>query len=142
MIGAQITRAAAAVFLTGLLVCAPSLAQGQAQQVTATIPSSQTVNAQALKAFAADPKRAQKAIDAGEKAEAEGRPEDALVAYDEAARYAPQDMAVVARSAVLRSRLVRTHVDNAERLGLAGNIPEAIAELRIALHIDPTNGTV
>src|SRR5215831_10362971 len=85
MIGAQITREAAVVFLTGLLVCAPSLAQGQAQQVTATIPSSQTANARALKAFAPDPKRARKAIEAGEKAE---------------------------------------------------------AELRIALHIDPTNGTV
>src|SRR5215475_1383760 len=142
MIGTQILREAAAVFLSGLLVCAPALAQSQAKQVTATIPSSQAANTQALKAFGPDPKRAQKAVEVGAKAEAEGRPEDALASYDEAARYAPQDMAVVARSAVLRSRLVRTHVDNAERLGLTGNIPEAIAELRIALHIDPTNGTV
>ena len=142
MIGAEIMRAAAAVFVCGLLVCASVSAQSPATQAGAQGPSTSAANVQALKAFAPDPKRAQKAIGAGEKAEAEGRLEDALAAYDEAARSAPQDMAVVARSAVLRSRLVRTHVDNAERLGLAGNIPEAIAELRTALHIDPTNGVV
>src|SRR4029077_14162347 len=115
MIGAEIMRAAAAVFVCGLLVCASVSAQSPATQAGAQGPSTSAANVQARKACAPDLKRAQKATGAGEKAEAEGRLEDALAAYDESARSAPQDMAVVARSAVLRSRLVRTHVDNAER---------------------------
>jgi type II secretory pathway component GspD/PulD (secretin) len=94
------------------------------------------------KAIVPDGKRAQKAVDNGERAEADGRDEDALAAYDEAARYAPQDLAIVGRSATLRSKLVRTHVENAERLALAGSVTQATAELRAALKIDPTNAVV
>jgi Flp pilus assembly secretin CpaC len=89
-----------------------------------------------------DPKRAQKALERGQKAETAGRMEDALAAYDEAARYAPQDVEVVSRGAVLRSTLVRNHVDNAERLALAGHIPEALDSLHEAMRIDPTNSIV
>jgi type II secretory pathway component GspD/PulD (secretin) len=97
---------------------------------------------QAQKTFVSDLKSAQKAVERGERAEAEGRDNDALAAYDEAVRYAPQDVAILARSATLRSKLVRTHVENAERLALTGNVPQATAELRAALHIDPTNSVV
>jgi Flp pilus assembly secretin CpaC len=126
---AQITRQSAVLWLAVLLVCA-------------SLPAQNQVGSQALKSFAPDPKRAQKAVERGEKAEAEGQQEEALAAYDEAVRYAPQDMTIAARSATLRSALVRTHVDRAERLGLAGDIAHATEELRAALRIDPTNAVV
>src|SRR5256885_6587020 len=42
--------------------------------------------------FRSDLKQARRAAERGEKAEAAGRLEEALAAYGEAARYAPQDM--------------------------------------------------
>src|SRR2546421_6943262 len=44
-----------------------------------------------------DPKRAQQATERGDKSEAAGRFEEALAAYEEAARYAPQDAYIVER---------------------------------------------
>ena len=89
-----------------------------------------------------DPKRAQKLIERGEKAEAEGRFDEALLAYDEAAHLAPQNLALFGRGAALRSRLIREHVDRAEQLALAGKLPQAKEELNIAMRIDPTNKLV
>jgi Flp pilus assembly secretin CpaC len=89
-----------------------------------------------------DPKRAQKAAEQGDKATAAGRTDEALIAYDEAARYAPQDMSIVGRGAALRSQLVRNHVDAAERLALAGNAAQAAEELHLAMRIDPSNTVV
>jgi|tagenome__1003787_1003787.scaffolds.fasta_scaffold20985465_5 type II secretory pathway component GspD/PulD (secretin) len=145
MASPQITRDATALFLSALLICAPLSAQQPSQpsaQSQSQTPSQVHATAQSLAAFAPDPKRAQKAVEKGEKAEAEGRPDEALAAYDEAVRYAPQNMAIVARSATLRSKLVRAHVDHAEQLGLAGNVAEGIAELRAALRVDATNSVV
>jgi Flp pilus assembly secretin CpaC len=89
-----------------------------------------------------DPKRAQKAAERGDKAVAQGRIEEALADYDEAAHYAPQDAAIVGRAAALRSKLVREHVDTAERQALAGDLGHAQEELRLALSVDPDNTIV
>jgi tetratricopeptide (TPR) repeat protein len=89
-----------------------------------------------------DPKRAQKAAERGDKAEAAGRFEEALAAYLEAASYAPQDMAIVERGAALRSRMVRAQVEAAERDALAGRLTQATEELGAALQIDPGNAIV
>jgi hypothetical protein len=89
-----------------------------------------------------DPKRAQKAAERGDKALAQGRIEEALADYDEAAHYAPQDAAIVGRAAALRSKLVREHVDTAERQALAGDLGHAQEELRLALSVDPDNTIV
>src|SRR4029077_7955745 len=89
-----------------------------------------------------DPKRAQKAVERGDKAATQGRIEEALAEYDEAAHYAPQDVAIVGRAAALRSKLVREHVDAAERLALAGELTPATEELGAALIIDPGNTIV
>src|SRR6266852_1833231 len=89
-----------------------------------------------------DPKRAQKLVERGEKAEADGRFDEALLAYDEAARFAPQNLALFGRGAALRSRLIREHVDKAEQLALAGKLPQAREELNVAMRIDPTNKIV
>ncbi len=90
----------------------------------------------------ADPKRAQKAAERGGKAEAAWRFDEALAAYDEAARYAPQDAAIVERGAALRSKLVRAYVEAAERDALAGHLNEATEELATALQVDPGNTIV
>jgi tetratricopeptide (TPR) repeat protein len=89
-----------------------------------------------------DPKRAQKLVERGEKAEADGRFDEALLAYDEGARLAPQNLALFGRGAALRSRLIREHADRAEQLALAGKLPQAKEELKAALRIDPTNKVV
>src|SRR5260221_65405 len=89
-----------------------------------------------------DVKRAQKLVERGEKAEADGRFDEALLAYDEAARLAPQNLALFGRGAALRSRLIREHVDKAEQLALAGKLPQAKEELTVAMRIDPTNNVV
>ena len=51
-------------------------------------------------------------------------------------------MAAITRGAALRAKLVREHTSKAENLALAGNISQAIAELRLALRIDPSNAVV
>jgi len=84
-----------------------------------------------------NPKRAQKASERGAKAEAAGRLEEALAAYQEAALLAPQDTAIVERAAALRSKLVRVHTEAAERDALAGHMDQAAEELAAALRIDP-----
>lgn len=129
MVTRQITRPAAALFLFGLLLC-PS---GAAQNATSGQEQAQA---------SIDPKRAQKAVERGEKAEAEGRVDEALAAYDEAARYAPNDPAVVGRGAALLSKIVRGHVEAAERLALNSRLPEAVEELNKALAIDKGNTIV
>jgi Flp pilus assembly secretin CpaC len=89
-----------------------------------------------------DPKRAQKAAERGQKAETAGHLDDALEAYTEAARYAPQDANIVERAAVLRSKLIRSHVEAAERDALTGHFDEATEELAAAMQIDPGNTIV
>src|ERR1700730_11511849 len=131
MFPAQTRRRAAPLLLCFLLVCLPVVAQ----TLTPAAPPSQSVTR-------TDPKRARNAAARGDKAKAEGRADEALVAYDEGGRYAPQDPATVGRGAPLRSALARDHVESAERLALAGNTPQAIEELRTAMRIDPSNTVV
>jgi Flp pilus assembly secretin CpaC len=89
-----------------------------------------------------DPKRAQRAAERGDRAEAAGKIAEALAAYEEAARYAPQDAGIVGRGAALRSKLVRGHVEEAERDALTGHFDQATDELAAALQIDPGNTIV
>src|SRR6202521_4572004 len=108
-------------------------------QLPAQVPSPS--KAQTLK-VRPDPKSAQMAAERGNKAEAAGRFEESLAAYEEAARYAPQDAAVVERGVVLRSKLVRAHVEAAERDALAGHLDQATEELGAALQVDPGNTVI
>ena len=89
-----------------------------------------------------DLKRAQRAAERGDQAEAAGKIDEALLHYQEAVVYAPKDMAYALKEAALRSKLVRTHVDAAERAALEGRMEKATEELRKALHIDPGNTIV
>jgi type II secretory pathway component GspD/PulD (secretin) len=120
-------RQLCSLLLSFLLACS---------QLPAPAPSSAQQNSGAPQP---DAKRAQKATERGEKAEAAGRIDEALSAYQEAARYAPQNTVIVGRAAALRSKLVRTHTDAAERAALAGRMDSATEEMAAALRIDPGN---
>ncbi|MGB8475198.1 MAG: VCBS repeat-containing protein, partial [Candidatus Acidiferrum sp.] len=89
-----------------------------------------------------NPKLAKKFSELGDKALADGRFDEALNFYQQAARYAPQDTALIERTAAMRSKLVRDHVDAAERDALAGHADVATEELAKALLIDPGNTIV
>jgi hypothetical protein len=96
------------------IFCAPTPLQAQS-----------SLPAQSAALVRVDPKHAQRALERGIRAESDGKTDDALAAYDEAARYAPQDLAVVGRGAALRSRLIREHVDRAEHLAIDGKVAQA-----------------
>jgi len=119
-----------ASLLLSLLLCV---------QVPAQSPSLSQLQAAEVRP---DPKRAQQAAARGNQAEVAGRFDEALVAYEEAARFAPQDASIVERAAALRSKLVRTQVEAAERDALAGRLTEATEELGVALRVDPGNTIV
>ena len=89
-----------------------------------------------------DLKRARKAAEQAEEAAAAGRTEEALADYEEAARYAPEDLSFAARAETVRSKLVRAYGDAAERDALANRFDQATRDLAAALAIDPTNPTV
>ncbi|MGC1617178.1 MAG: FG-GAP-like repeat-containing protein [Candidatus Acidiferrum sp.] len=89
-----------------------------------------------------NPKYAKKISEVADKALAEGRYDEALHYYQQAARYAPQDTALIERIAAMRSKLVRDHVDAAERDALIGHADVAVEELAKALLIDPGNTIV
>src|SRR5208282_4931397 len=89
-----------------------------------------------------NPKIAKKISDLGDKALADGQFDEALNYFEQAARYAPQDTALIERIASMRSKLVRDHVQAAERDALAGHADVATEELAKALLIDPGNTIV
>ena len=127
-------RPALSLLLSGLLLCAQLPAQ--------TGASGGKLAQDPFAIVKPDPKLAKKLAELAAKAEAAGNDEGALRAYEEAARYAPFDVTIVSKAAALRSKLVRAHVDNAERLGLDGNFQAATLELGAALSIDPSNTIV
>ena len=127
-------RPALSLLLSGLLLCGQLPAQtGASGGKPAQDP---------FAVVKPDPKLARKLAGLAAKAEAAGDEEGALRAYEEAARYAPFDVTIVSKGAALRSKLVRAHVDNAERLALDGEFQGATLELGAALSIDPSNTIV
>jgi type II secretory pathway component GspD/PulD (secretin)/uncharacterized protein YjdB len=127
-------RAALSLLLAGALLCA------QVPSQTGALPGNPAQDP--FEAVKPNPKIAKKLAAYGAKAEAAGDEEDALSAYEEAARYAPMDVTIVNKAVTLRSNLVRAHVDNAERLAVEGNFQGATLELASALSIDPKNTIV
>src|SRR5579859_1010869 len=134
-------RQASAFVLTYLLVSTQAFAQSSRQ---APSPPPQTVpnEAQLQMAPRPNPKYAKKLSDLADKELADGRIDESLNYYEQAARFAPQDTALLERIAALRSKLVRDHVDAAERDALAGHADVATEELAKALLIDPGNTIV
>ena len=131
---AATVRPALSLFLSGLLLCGQLPAQSSSPGGTPAQDPFAVVTP--------DPKLGKKLAELAAKAEAAGDEEGALRAYEEAARYAPFDVTLVSKGVALRSKLVRAHVDNAERLALDGRFQEATLELGVALSIDPSNTIV
>jgi Bacterial type II and III secretion system protein/Bacterial Ig-like domain (group 2)/FG-GAP-like repeat len=125
----NLSRPFLAFLLAWLLACPPLPAQSP-QSASADDPHAMVKP---------DPKRAKKLVELGTKEEQAGANEAALAAYDEAVRYAPFDVTIVAKAAALRSKLIHAYVDSAEKLAVDGNLPGATQQLAIALHIDPSN---
>jgi tetratricopeptide (TPR) repeat protein len=135
------TRQAVSVLLTLLLCCAQSPAQSSPQAQSAppqTVPN----ESQLQMTPRPNPKAAKKLSELADKELAEGRFDEALNDYEQAARYAPQDPVLIERIASMRSKLVRDHVEAAERDALAGHADVATEELAKALLIDPGNTIV
>lgn len=89
-----------------------------------------------------DPKRAKKLLEQAAREEAAGDYIRALDDYEEAAHCAPFDVTIVSKGTALRSRLLREHLDGAERLAVEGNIDGATEQLAAALSIDPGNPAI
>src|SRR5580700_8702606 len=128
-------RQLVSLLLALLLCCAESPAQSSPPE---TAPN----EAQLQMAPHPNPKYAKKISELGDKELADGHFDEALNYYQQAARYAPQDTALIERIVSMRSKLVRDHVEAAERDALAGHADVATEELAKALLIDPSNTIV
>jgi Flp pilus assembly secretin CpaC len=129
------------VLLALLLCCAQSPAQSSAPAQSSR-PETAPNEAQLQMAPRPNPKYAKKLSELADKELADGRFDEALNYYQQAARYAPQDTALIERIASMRSKLVRDHVEAAERDAVAGHADVATEELARALLIDPGNTIV
>jgi type II secretory pathway component GspD/PulD (secretin) len=136
-------RQAVALLLAILLVGGPVRAQEPSpEQSQAPSPKSPYNDVQLQMTPHPDPKYAKRLTELGDKELGDGKLDEALNFYQQAVRYAPQDTALIERIAVLRSKLVRAHVEAAERDALAGRADVATEELAKALYIDPGNSVV
>jgi tetratricopeptide (TPR) repeat protein len=122
------------LFLSTALLCQSLPAQ--------TPQNSVPVQGQERNFIKPDPKRAKKLFEQASKEEAAGDYLAALSDYEDAARYAPFDVNIVSKGVALRSRLLREHVDAAERMAIQGNMDGATLQLAAALEIDPGNPAV
>jgi len=123
-----------ALLLSWVLVCPTLPAQD---------PKSPDAKRDAQRSFVKpDPKLAKKLLEQASKEEAAGDYIRALSDYEEAARYDPFDVTIVGKGTALRSRLLREHLDGAERLAVEGNIDGATQQLAAALEIDPGNPAI
>jgi Flp pilus assembly secretin CpaC len=134
-------RQLVSLLLALLLCCAESPAQSSAPAQSSP-PETAPNEAQLQMAPHPNPKYAKKLSELADKDLADGRFDEALNYYQQAARYAPQDTALIERIASMRSKLVRDHVEAAERDALAGHADVATEELAKALLIDPGNTIV
>src|SRR5277367_3773609 len=99
-------RQAVSFLLAILICCAQSSAQAQSPAQTPSSPPETVPNESQLH-MSPHPKIAKKVSERGEKALADGHFDEALNYYQQAARYAPQDTALIERIASMRSKLVR-----------------------------------
>ena len=87
-------------------------------------------------------KQAERLADAGDKATAAGKMQDALAYYARAVKAAPGNAAILRRAANVRAQVVQSIVDQAEMAALDGNVVTATNLMMEALRIDPRNTIV
>ena len=138
------SRQALSLLLAILLSGAPSFAQAQSSPAQSQSSPPQTAPNEEQLAMSPhpNPKIAKKISELGDKALADGHLDEALNYYQQAAPYAPQDTALLERIASMRSKLIRAHVEAAERDALAGHADLGTEELAKALLIDPNDTIV
>jgi len=73
------------------------------------------------------------------KLQKEGKPDEAIFAFQEAARLVPRDMEYVTAHEVARQQGVLRHIEAGNNFLAAGKKVEANAEFRMAVQLDPTN---
>jgi tetratricopeptide (TPR) repeat protein len=95
-----------------------------------------SVNCVATKA---ELKEARNAFARGLKLQAHKRPDEAFAQFDKAARLVPQNPQFLAARELLKAQLVFNHVERGNELLLENSRPQASAEFRAALDLDPAN---
>jgi hypothetical protein len=135
-------RLLGSIFLSALLFAAQCAAGNPAWAAARSWEQEEARPAKGDVPLHVDLKRAHKAAERGDQAEAAGHIDEALLHYQEAAHFAPREARYIAKEAALCSRIVRSHVDIGERAALEGRMEKATEELRKALHIDPGNAMV
>ena len=132
----MVARRFAAVAFAGLLIVAPVLpAIFGCRSSTAAAPAQ--AKPPSTPAPQPDKGRAQKAYQAGRRAEQSGDWKAEFAAYTEAATYDPSNREYAMLKEHARFQVIQSLVDSAERQAIAGNIPGARALLTQALEIDP-----
>jgi len=86
-----------------------------------------------------DLKDARKAYSLGIKLEQQQRLEDAFDQFDQASRLVPQDIRFLQARELVKAQLVFRHVEQGNLLLARNSRPEAAAQFRAALNLDPDN---
>lgn len=95
--------------------------------------------ASACDASKRDLKEAKAAFTHGLKLQHEQRFDEALEQFEIAARLVPQDVEFLSARELSRQQLIYDHLERGNSALTSGNQVEALAEFRMALHLDPEN---
>lgn len=113
-------------------VCAPAVPD-------VATPSAPTAAAVFIPASPKDRKAAHHAFARGLKLQESNELEQAFYEFEEAARLAPQNAEYLAAREMTREHLASTYLERGNNDLLQGRKPEALAEFRAALNLDPQN---
>ena len=110
---------------------------------TASVPPrlcvSSATGASACDVSKQDLKDAKSAFSKGLKLQHERHFDEALAEFETAARLVPQDVEFVTARELVRQQLIYDHLERGNSALTSGNQIEALAEFRMALHLDPEN---
>ncbi len=98
-----------------------------------------SVNTSAVAVSKQDRKRAQKAFNRGLKLQREHRTEDAFDAFEEADQLVPHDVNYETAKELARQERITEHLQRGNKYLVDGEKVEALAEFRLAIHLDPEN---
>jgi len=100
---------------------------------------SNTTGASACDVSKQDLKEAKTAFSHGLKLQREQRFDEALEEFETAAQLVPQDVEFLTARELVRQQLIYEHLERGNSSLTSGNQVEALAEFRMALHLDPEN---
>ncbi|MFZ0617207.1 MAG: FG-GAP-like repeat-containing protein [Candidatus Acidiferrales bacterium] len=92
--------------------------------------------------FKPDAKKANAAYKMGLNAEQRQNWQEAFEDYSDAVNFAPENHDYLMRREMARSQIVQAKMDDAEKKAVSGQLVEALAELRTARELDPTNSVL